>query len=615
MKPFNLNLLKVNLVEGNWERREVEERTVRSYMGGSGLASKILADHLRPGVDPLGEENLLLLMTGPMTGTVVPSSSRFTAAAKSPLTHLWGEANAGGSWGRELRRTGYDGIWLEGKSRRPVYLWVHDGVVELRDATHLWGGDVFEVHDRVRQETDPKAAVACIGRAGEHRVRMASIVSDGRHARIAARCGLGAVAGAKGLKAVAVRGTGLPFIANPQGLEKSVNALLPSYMENARGMSITGTAWLVVNQEKLGSYPVKNWSLSQWPEGARKTGWEEMQRTIFTRRFHCGGCVIGCGRTVRVKGVEYAGEEQGGPEYETLAMLGSNCLLDQLPALQKAHELCNRYGMDTIEAGAVLAFAMECYERGLISRKDTGGIDLRWGDAKGMLEMITQIGEMTGFGEILGQGLVGASRSIGQGSERYAIHTKGASFAAHDPRGYNSVGLAYATNPRGACHLQGYTNVFERTITMPELGIHEIPDRFSKEGKGELVAPLQDLMAVYDAATICKFSLFGRVKVSHLLEWMNLITGWDMELDELMKVGERIFNMKRMFNVREGVRKKDDTLPERILTEPKTDTPARGNLPPLEKMLKEYYAFRRWDEDGVPKEETLHSLGIEWPVL
>ena len=310
MRPFNLNLLKVNLTKGNWERWEAEEKIVKRYIGGSGLASKILADHVRPGIDPLGEENLLLLMTGPMTGTAVPSSSRFTAAAKSPLTHLWGEANAGGSWGRELRKTGYDGIWLEGKAKKPVYLWVHNEKVELRDAAHLWGKDVFEVNDLVQLETDPKAAVACIGRAGENRVRMASIVSDGRHARIAARCGLGAVAGAKGLKAVAVRGTGIPFIGNPQRLEKSVNALLPSYMENARGMSITGTAWLVVNQEKLGSYPIKNWSLSRWPEGARKTGWEEMERTIFIRRFHCGGCVIGCGRTVQVKEGEYTGEEQ-----------------------------------------------------------------------------------------------------------------------------------------------------------------------------------------------------------------------------------------------------------------------------------------------------------------
>jgi aldehyde:ferredoxin oxidoreductase len=213
--------------------------------------------------------------------------------------------------------------------------------------------------------------------------------------------------------------------------------------------------------------------------------------------------------------------------------------------------------------------------------------------------------------EILGQGLVAASKAIGQGSEKYAIHVKGASFAAHDPRGYNSVGLAYATNPRGACHLQGYTNVFERTVTMPELGLHEIPDRFSKEGKGELVARLQNLMCLYDAATICKFTLFGRVKVSHLVEWMNFITGWSNDLQGLMETGERIFNTKRMFNVREGIRKKDDTLPERILTEPKNDTPAKGNVPPLEKMLKEYYSFRGWDEDGVPKQDKLQSLGIE----
>jgi aldehyde:ferredoxin oxidoreductase len=613
MEKFGLNLLRVNLTERKWERREVEEKTVREYLGGSGLASKILLEEVRGGVDPLGPENLLLLMAGPMTGTAVPSSSRFTVAAKSPLTSIWGEANAGGSWGKELRKTGFDGVCFEGASKKPVYLWIHDEKVEIRDASHLWGRDVFETHDLVQRETDPEASVVCIGRAGEKRVRMASIISDGRHARAAARCGLGAVAGSKGLKAVAVRGTGSPCVADRQGLERSVKALLPSYVENAKGMHITGTSWLVVNQERLGSYPIKNWSMSRWQEGARKTGWEEMEGTIFTGRFRCGGCVIGCGRVVHVKEGEYAGEEQGGPEYETLGMLGSNCLLDQLPALQKALELCNRYGMDTIEIGGVLGFAMECYERGLISRKETGGIDLKWGDPKAMLEMIRQIGEVEGFGGVLSQGLVAASKAIGQSSEKYAIHTKGASFAAHDPRGYNSVGLAYATNPRGACHLQGYTNVFERTVTMPELGMEEIPDRFSKEGKGEFVALLQNLMSVYDAATICKFTLFGRVRMTHLVDWMNRITGWGIDKDEMMRTGERIFNTKRMFNVREGIRRKDDTLPERILTEPKTDTPAKGNLPPLEKMLKEYYAYRDWDEDGVPRKRKLESLGIRIP--
>jgi aldehyde:ferredoxin oxidoreductase len=321
--------------------------------------------------------------------------------------------------------------------------------------------------------------------------------------------------------------------------------------------------------------------------------------------------VIGCGRTVQVKEGEYAGIEQGGPEYETLGMLGSNCLLDDLPAIQKIHEMCNRYGIDTIEAGGVIAFAMECYEQGLISKKDTGGIDLSWGNAGAMLEIITEIGENRGFGKVLGQGLVVASKTIGRSSEKYAIHVKGLGFAAHDPRGYNSVGLAYATNNRGACHLQGYTNVFERSVTMPELGIHENPDRFSKEGKGELVARLQDLMCIFDGGTICKFSLFGGVKVTHLVDWLNLITGWNVTIDELMKMGERIFNTKRLFNTREGIRKKDDSLPMRTMTEPKKDTPARGNIPPLEKMLGEYYEFRDWDGDGIPRKAKLESLEIK----
>jgi len=613
MANFKWDLLRVNLTTKKIGKQQMDETSIRRYLGGSGLGAKILLEEVKPKIDPLGEENLLVLLTGPLTGTVVPSSSRFTAVAKSPLTGIWGEANAGGNWGKELRKTGYDGVVFEGRSSRPVYLWIKDRDVEIREASHLWGKDIFEVNDLVQKETEPKAVVVCIGKAGENQVAMASILSDGRHARAAARCGLGAVAGSKRLKAVAVKGSGSPLTKDPDGLNQYVKAMLPSFLENSKGMSITGTPWLVMNQERLGSYPIKNWGMDRWQEGARRTSWEEMEGTIFTRRFHCGGCVIGCGRTVQVKEGEYAGEEQGGPEYETLAMLGSNCLLDSLSALQKAHEMCNRYGIDTIEAGGVIAFAMECYEKGLISKKDTGGIDLRWGNARAILEVITEIGEKRGFGKILGQGLIAATKAIGPGSERYAIHTKGLGFAAHDPRGYNSVGLAYATNNRGACHLQGFTHVFERNVIMPELGIHEPAERFSSEGKGSFVARLQDLMCLFDAATICKFTLFGRARVTHLVQWLNFITGWDVTIDELMRTGERIFNTKRMFNVREGIRRKDDSLPERILAEPKRETPAQGNLPPLEKMLREYYEYRDWDDDGIPRKEKLESLGIKLP--
>lgn len=613
MNGIPLTLLRINLTTGETRSQEIGEETAKKYMGGSGLGAKILLEELGSGVDPFGDENRLLFMTGPLTATAVPSSSRFTVAGKSPLTGIWGEANAGGNWGRQLRNTGYDGIVVEGRSNKPVYLWIHDREVVIRDAAHLWGTDIFETHDQIQRETHPDAGVVCIGKAGENRVLMASIVSDGRHARAAARCGLGAVAGSKGLKAIAVRGEGGPLVREAGKLSASVKAMMPTFLEQAKRMSQTGTPWLVVNQERLGSYPIKNWSQDRWQEGALKTGWEEMEKTIFTRRFRCGGCPVGCGRTVQVREGPYRGREQGGPEYETLAMLGSNCLIDDLPAIQKAHELCNTYGMDTIEVGGVIAFAMECYDRGLITKKDTGGLDLTWGNARSVIALIKLIAERDGFGKVLAGGLLPAAAEIGQGSEKYVIHTKGLGFPAHDPRGYNSVGLAFATSNRGACHLQGYTNVFERTVTMPELGIHEIPDRFSKEGKGELVARLQDLMCLFDSAAICKFTLFGGVRVSHLVEWLNLVTGWDMNAETLMKTGERIFNAKRLFNTREGIRRADDALPERILTAPKKEGPAKGNIPPLEKMLQEYYRFRGWDRDGVPTKEKLEDLGMDFP--
>ena len=288
-------------------------------------------------------------------------------------------------------------------------------------------------------------------------------------------------------------------------------------------------------------------------------------------------------------------------------------MLDNIVEIQALNEKCNRYGIDTIETGAVIAFSMECYENNLLNRNDIDSLKLNWGDAESMLNVVDQIVFKQGFGKTLSRGLIKASEEIGPKSKKYAIHCKGLSFAAHDPRGYNSVGLAYATNSRGACHLQAYSNVFERTVTMPDIGINQIPDRFSKEGKAELVAKLQDLMCIYDSATICKFSLFGGIKIADLVNWLNFVTDLEFDNNKLIETGERIFNTKRIINNQLGITKMDDKLPERILKEPKTETPAAGNLPPIEKMIKEYYDFRGWNMNGKPKMRTLKRLNINFP--
>jgi aldehyde:ferredoxin oxidoreductase len=609
MSNYHFAILRVDLSTRKFERVDIPEKILKAYIGGSGLGAFILLSEMKPEVDPLGEESLLLFLTGPLTGTPVFSSGRHSVIAKSPLTGVWGEANVGGFWGRELRKAGLDGILVSGVSDSPVYLWINDGHVEIREAEHLWGKDTFETDELIRQETDRKAVVSCIGPAGENQVRIAGILTDGVHGRVAARCGLGAVSGAKRLKAIAVKGSGTPVIMRERGLRDLLSGMARAYAEGTTRLRTSGTAGLVIPQEQLGSFPIKNFTLDRWEDGARKISWEQMKQTIFINKYRCAGCSIGCGRSVKLDSRPLAGMLTGGPEYESLSMLGSNLLIDDLFAIQRANELCNRLGLDTIDTGSLIGFAMEAYERGLIN-KDDCGLDLAWGNQEAALSLIAQMGAKEGLGEILSQGLRHAARVIGGEAESFAMHVKGMALPAHDPRAYNSVGLGFATSNRGACHLQGFTHVFERSVTMPEIGIDEVQERFGVEGKGEMAAKIMDIMCLFDSLSICKFALFGGVKVTHMCQWLNMVAGWDLSLKDLLTAGERIFNAKRFFNVKLGIRRKDDTLPERLLSHPKKEGASRGNLPPMNQMLDDYYKARSWGEDGVPTSGKLKQLGL-----
>lgn len=602
-------ILEVDLTNKKIQRKDLNKSEVWKYIGGSGLGAKILYEKTFSNIDPLGPDNVLIFMTGPLTGTPVPGG-RHSIIAKSPLTGIWGEASIGGTWGRELKRAGYDGIVVTGESEKAVYLWVHNNEVELKEATHLWGKDTYQTNELVRKETDEGAVVSCIGPAGEKLIRISGIFTNGKEARAAARCGLGAVAGSKKLKAVVVKGARRPKVSQEKELKNSLKKIFPSLKEKTQRLSNLGTAGLVTLCEELGTLPIKNWREGNWEEGAKKISGERMAETILTGRFHCAGCPIGCGRKIKITQGPFAEVEGAGPEYETLASMGASCLVDDLEAIAKANELCNRYGIDTIEVGGAVAFAMECYENGLITKKDTGGISLNWGNSEALVEMVHMIGEAKGLGKLLGQGLPKASEEIGGLAPEFAIHTKGLAFPGHDPRAYNSVALGYATSNRGACHVQGFTHIFERNVVAPELGYPEVQDRFAQKGKGEFVAKLQDLMCMFDSLSICKFNLFGGVRIHHLIEWLNLVTGWDVNLEEFMKTGERIFNLKRLYNVNCGISIKDDTLPHRILTHRRKEGGSLSNLPPLDKMLTEYYEYRGWTEKGVPRQEKLNELGI-----
>ncbi|GCC10343.1 putative oxidoreductase YdhV [archaeon] len=602
-------VLRVDLRTHAIDIEELDEDVEKKFIGGSNLAAKILWEETSPSTNPLGGENRLIFAVGPLTGTIVPSSSRYTVVAKSPLTGIFGEANSGGSFGFQLSRTGYIAVVIKGVAESPVYLWIDNENVEIKDATHLWGKDTYEAHEQLLGETDRRATAACIGQAGERKVLLAGIINDGKDGRAAARCGLGAVMGSKNLKAVVVRGTKPVKVADVKGLKKALEGVHKRVKKATLGLATYGTAQQVEFDEKIGDLPVKNWTKRRLKEGeSYKISGQNMTKTILTGNYHCTGCPVGCGRTVKINGKV----EGAGPEYESIGQLGSNCLITSLETVAIANELCNRYGIDTISTGQVIAYAMEAFERGFID-KEKVDLELTFGNDEAFLEMIRQIGEARGFGRLLGRGVMRASEEIGlyHGS----MHVKGLEFPAHDPRAKNSLAVGYATGNRGADHLQSLAHDHQQPMGVPTpyLGNDVAPEQFQKEGIGIFVAQMQHIMSLYDSLVICKFLSFGDVDFREVHTWYNLITGFTTTFQEFLVTGERIFNLKRMYNIREGISRKDDNMPRRIVEELKVeDGMPMTEIPNLEAQLDEYYNFRGWDNNGVPTEEKLHELGLDF---
>ena len=595
---YHGKILRVNLTTAELRDEPLSEALARQYLGGSGLAARYLYDETNAATDPLGLDSLLCFMVGPFVGTPVPAANRFAVAARSPLTGIWGEADSGGRWGSALKGAGYDGILITGRAKSPAYLWIEDGQAELRDASHLWGLDTYEL--------DLGAEMACIGPAGERGVRFASVMTGRHDGRAAGRTGMGAVMGSKNLKAIACRGHQRPSLADREALVRSVREMIPAIRQGTANMHKYGTANGLLSFERLGDMPIRNWRVGKWTQGAESISGQHMAETILTDTYACGGCPIGCGRVVEITQGPYAGVKGAGPEYETCAVMGSLCLIDDIEAVAKLHELCNRYGMDVISTGAVIAFAMEAKEKGLIEE----GPD--WGDAQGAIALLERIAHQEDdLARLLGRGVRAAAAELGGQAQEFAMHVKGLEMPMHDPRAFYSIAPGYATSNRGACHLQALSHIFARSVTMPEIGVHEVLDRHAVEGKGELAANAQNLMCLFDSLTQCKFVMFGGVKLTHMTEWLRAITGWDVTNEEMLTIGERIYNLKRMYNVRLGVSRKDDTLPPRILVHRFPEGGAAGRLPPLGQMLADYYQARCWTVEGIPSPEKLAELGLE----
>lgn len=602
-------VLIVNLSDRDSNILDIDALTLRNFIGGAGLAAYLYREFVKGDVSPLDPRSPFITTTGPLTGTPVVLSGRHGFAGRSPLTGYWGHASVGGHWGVELRRTGFDGMMIFGEAAKATWLFVEDGKVEFRDAQDLWGLDTFETDAAIRKTLGEKVQVCTIGPAGENLVKFAGVFTDGVHARTAGRCGLGALMGAKKLKAIAVRGRMELPIENIEALRESIKELIPSFTDKLKGMSQFGTPGLVVPCEAVGDLPIKNWTLGKWTEGAKKLSAQELNEKYLKKRFYCAGCVVGCGRTVGGT-LDANLEETGGPEYETLAMLGSNCLVDGLPSVLRLNELVNRLGLDSIETGAVVAFCMELYEKGLIGSTELGSIDLKWGNAKASEKLIEMVVNREKFGNILAEGLQKAAESVGGMAPEYAIHSNNMALPAHDPRAYSSIALGYSTSSRGPCHTDCFSHIFERATTFPELGINKVLDRFDSDGKADMVVNAQNLMQLFENLALCKFSIFGGLQLHHISVWLKDTLGWEFTPSELIEIGSRSFHLKRVLNVGWGWSRKNDALPPRVLIHRTSDGGAGEHLPPFNLMLADYYKLRGWNEEGIPMDQTLKELGM-----
>jgi len=603
MKGYTGKLVRVNLSNKSIKVEKLNMEYARDYFGGRGLGSKYLYEEIDPQIDALSPENKLIFMTGPVTGTYATCAGRFNVIAKAPLTGTIGASNSGGHFGPELKFAGYDGIIFEGKANSPVYLHISDDLIELKDASHIWGKNVNETTDLLLAENEENARVACIGPAGEKLVLFAAVMND--RDRAAGRSGLGAVMGSKNLKAVVVRGTNGVGVANALQFNKACQDVREKVLANGvtgkgGGLQTYGTEVLVNILNGIDALPTNNWQSSRF-EDADKISGEFLRENYLVRNRACFACPIGCGRVIKIPDGKYKGIVAG-PEYEAGWSYGASCGINDINEIDKANHVCNMLGIDPITMGATIACAMELYQKGYLTKDDLGGEELEFGDAQAILKWTEKTGYREGFGDELALGSYRLAEKYGH--PEFSMSVKKQEMPAYDGRAIQGMGLSYATSNRGGCHVRGY-------LTSTEvLGIPIKTDPLKTEGKAALLKLFQDLTAVVDSSDICLFTTFaiGLPEVSSLL---NATLGIEMSDEDILKAGERIWNLEKIFNLEAGFTREDDLLPPRLLTEPVTSGPSKGKVTELEVMLDEYYSVRGWDEYGVPTEEKLEELGLD----
>jgi aldehyde:ferredoxin oxidoreductase len=617
-----LKILHIDLGSRETRVEEIPETVLRKHLGGGALACHLLLRDLPPGVDPLGSDNILVFTTSVINGLSLSGSNRYTAAAKSPLTGGYGESEAGGWWAPELRAAGYDGLVIRGQAEHPVYLWIKDGQVEFRDARPYWGKLSGEVQDGLEQELgDKRIRVLQTGVAGERGVKFAAIVNQLKHFH--GRAGLGAVMGSKRLKAIAVRGNKPPVAASKEGAKAGLTWFREHYDRKTDRFHQLGSASGVLALEASGILPTRNFRDGSF-EHARAISGQKMAETILVNRGTCYACAVACKREVEIP-EEGVTPKYGGPEYETLAASGSLCGVGDLNALARINQLYAQYVLDSISTGAVIAFAMECYEHGIITKEDTGGIDLTWGNAAGVEAMVHLIGRREGIGDLLAEGARRAAERLGRGAERFALHVKGQELPMHDPRGKKGLSLAYALSPTGADHMEAphdplYAGFHSQGHPFGPLGLIEPLDPLDLgPSKVRAFFVTQQVWSYYNSVGMCDFvgAPLNALALEPLVDYVNSVTGWNMSLYEMMKVGERANTLMRLFNCREGFTPDDDVLPQRM-HEGIGNGPLKGQFIDPDQFLaarRLYYQMAGWDpETGWPTPAKLAELGIEHGV-
>ena len=610
---YSGKILVVDLSTAKVREEQLEEKLYRDFIGGVGLGVRLLYQRQPGKVDPLGEQNILGFMPGLLTGTAVPASSRLTVVSKSPLTGSWGDASTGGYTGYELKWAGYDGILVQGISPHPVYLLVYQGKAELRDASHLWGKDTIETEEILREEIgDHRLRVICIGPAGEARSLISSLVAEGREGRAAARSGLGVVMGSKRLKAIVIRGRNPVPVADGKRVEQLrkqfVRAVKETEAPFIKALKTGGTAGYVQPFVKAGATPFKNWSLIGPESMPSYQPFDDRINKYVVRRSACAGCPVGCAATLKSDEI---GGEYDRPEYETIASFGPMCLNNDVATVVKANEICNRYGIDTISTGNVIAFAMECYERGVITKEDTDGIELTWGNGPAMVAMIEKVAKREGFGAILADGVKRAAERIGHGSEEWAIHVGGQEVGYHDPRQIPARGTGYICDPTPGRHTTFLVGRVLEAGALPgpypefwEPGV-EYRDYGHKALIYNKCATYEQVLA---SAGMCKFLIFQ--PGLQLIEFIAAVTGWDFSLAETQVTGERIQTMRQLFNIREGIDPKQFHLPQRI-SQIATMGPFKDVPQDFDLLRRQYYEAMGWDvETGYPIKSRLEELGL-----